>query len=98
MRAPASRAFRLAVLAAFLVPPTLGVVLSMRDAGAAVSRVASAQSVVLSLGGAPAGALRSAQGGGAVASVVEESAGRGAPPKKHIGTVSYEPIELELEL
>jgi hypothetical protein len=98
MRAPSSRAFRLAVWTALLVPPTLGVVMSMGDAGAAVSRTTTAQSAVLLLGGASAGNLRSVQGGSAVASVVEESAGRGAPPKKHIGAISYEPITLELDL
>jgi hypothetical protein len=98
MRATSSPAFRLAVWTALLVPPILGVVLSMGDAGAAVSRQTSAQSAVLILGGAPAGNLRSVQGGSAVASVVEESAGPGVAPKKHIGAIRYEPMTLELEL
>lgn len=51
---------------------------------------------MLLLGGAPAGNVRAAGGGSAVGVVATEAVG--GSPKKHIASVEYEPLELEVDL
>jgi hypothetical protein len=68
------------------------------DATAAVRERPVPSATVLQLGGTPVGTLRSAAGGSAVGSVVTQSLGPGALPKKQLGAVGYEDIELELDL
>jgi hypothetical protein len=69
-----------------------------RDAVAALTRSsAGAGGIMLLLGGAPAGNVRASAGGAAVGDVTSEAAGAGAP-NKHISSVHYEPIELEVDL
>lgn len=50
----------------------------------------------LTLGGSAVGLLHAVEGGDATADVVEEGFGPSQPaPKKHLGTVHYEPIEVQ---
>jgi len=59
---------------------------------------AAPSATVLQLGGTPIGTLRSAVGGSAVGTVATAAVGPGAPPRKHVGGVSYEDLQLELDL
>ena len=51
-------------------------------------------SFMFNLQGVPCGFVRSAEGGDAVGEVVEEGPKSGVFPKKHIGQVKYEPVEV----
>ena len=53
---------------------------------------------LLSLDGNPCGLLKSVEGGGARAEVVEEALGSGYYPKKHIAGVIYDPFIVEVGL
>ncbi|HTV21165.1 MAG TPA: phage tail protein [Polyangiaceae bacterium] len=82
-----------------LALPAGWLALDRPDAAAAVVRERATPSATsLQLGGTAVGVLRSASGGTAVASVVTDAVGPGAPAKKHISGVSYENIQLELDL
>jgi hypothetical protein len=98
MRSTLSRFSKIA-LPLTLALPAGWLALDRPDAAAAVARERAAPSAtVLELGGTPVGTLRSAAGGSAVATVVPDVVGAGAPPKKHVGAVGYEDLELELDL
>ena len=51
----------------------------------------------LNLDGAKAGYLKSVDGGAIKAEVVAERTGTGAPPKKHLGAVRIQEVELEVD-
>jgi hypothetical protein len=68
-----------------------GVWAARSAAAAAPGRGYTAASFALTLDGSPAGLLRSVEGGGASAEVIEEKAS-GNPVKKHLGTVRYDDV------
>jgi len=90
--------FRRPVLTLAMLAACLGLD-NPRDVAAALARsYGGAGGVVLLLGGAPAGNVRAASGGSAVGVVASEAAAGAGAPKKHIASVEYEPIELEVDL
>jgi len=68
------------------------------SSGAAAGRSYTAGNFGLQLDGAFAGFVRSQSGGTAVADVLEDAVGGGAPSKKRLGPVHYEDIEIEVGL
>lgn len=62
---------------------------------AAAVELTATGSFALKLDGKPAGALISSTGGTPVAAVVEEATIPGQFTKKHLGAISYEPIDLQ---
>ena len=95
---------RFARISRFAFPLALAIpagwlALDRSDAAAAdVRQRAVPSATAFELAGSAVGTLRSAVGGGAVASVATESLGAGVEPKKHVSGFSYENIELELDL
>lgn len=97
MRLPRS----LAALAPFALTflPAAWLALQHGEAAAAIARPRPAPSATqLVIDKTPVGTLRSAAGGSAVGTVVAQSSGADGTVKKHIGAVTYEPLELGLDL
>lgn len=69
-----------------------------REFEAPRARAFAPSKALLKLDGKPAGFVHSASGGDAVAEVVQVGIGSSFVTKKHIGSLKYEPIELEVSL
>ncbi|MEY2933968.1 MAG: hypothetical protein RL033_4717 [Pseudomonadota bacterium] len=81
-----------------LALPAAWLALQPADAAAADRRGFAAVATTLTIEKTAVGTLRSATGGSAVGTVVTQSLGPDGPVKKHIASVAYEELELELDL
>src|SRR5262245_39326770 len=93
-----SHLYKLGFVFAALLPLAWVTSAPRESAAADVKRQFSGGSFGLTLDGGNAGILRSASGGDAVASVVEQKVGKETSSKKNLGPVSYELIGLEASI